>query len=116
MTGRHQALYSQIDRLGSARTVQELVRHLQPILEQLAYAATTGEADIIERHEEWHNEFADRLYQAAETDRQEVAKPPPAAAKIRSSGPTIRRPETGGLTPALRAIMEGTHSSLSGPD
>jgi len=64
-TGSRGSLYEKIDGLDEARTVADLVARLKPILNELAYYAITGDGAVMEAREEWHGEFADRLYAAA---------------------------------------------------
>jgi len=124
-TGSRCAIYDKIDGLGDARTVPELAARLRVILNELAYYAVNGEAAVMETHEEWHTEFTDRLYVAAASEHAVAAArakvPSPAKIEARSKGangrnlvplPPPTRPRAGDLTPALRAILEGTHTSF----
>ena len=62
-------VFEEIDALSEARSVQDLVRRLQPILNRLAYVAV-AEGSVMATHEEWHEKFTDRLYEAASNDRR----------------------------------------------
>jgi hypothetical protein len=124
-TGSRCAIYDKIDGLSDARTVPELAARLQVILNELAYYAVNGEAAVMETHEEWHTEFTDRLYTAAASDhaaksaRAKFQSPEKVAARARNVNsrnlaplPPPARSRADDLSPALRAIMDGTHASF----
>lgn len=93
-TGNRCSIYSAIDGLDEARTVQDLVKRLKPILSELAYYGINGEAAILESREEWHTQYSGEL--------QREGGAPLAAAQRAPAVP-----------PSLRSIMDGSHYSLS---
>jgi len=60
-TGNRCAIYDDIAALSEARTVADLVRRLQPILNELAYYGVTGETAVLEAHEEWRTQYNNTL-------------------------------------------------------
>ena len=72
-TGNRCVIYDRIDELGEARTVAELVQMLRPILQELAYYGVTGEAAVLEAHEEWHDTYTRRLRSESEQASASVA-------------------------------------------
>lgn len=137
-THSHRTLAKQIDALDGAETVADLVAALKPILHTLAYYATMSDGAVLETHEEWHGNTADTLYaDATETFQAAQAKraakglpleptpangprpaPPPRLAKDgsvkvhRVPHEPKNRPAPSHISPALRAILDGSHSSL----
>lgn len=126
-TGNRCEIYGKIDDLSKSRTLPDLIVRVQAILNELAYYAVNGEAAVMETREEWHSEFADRLYAAAAADH--AAAPPMAAAaapqrskRAAHAGnpngrnaaplPPPARARPGSLPPSLQAIMNGTHASF----
>jgi hypothetical protein len=80
-------IFQSIDELSEARTVQELVALLQPILHQLAYVAVT-EGSVAATNEEWHDRFTDNLYEASASEHRQASlaqvRPPPVPAPVES--------------------------------
>lgn len=124
----------------------EFVAALQNILGELAYYSVMSEGSVLETHEEWHGAFTDRLYEAAGAEaqgRQPAAHPsrqwsapappqlvaqPARRQKKTKPGdgrdgvarpqqpPPSNRPRPDHITPALMAIMKGTHESFREDD
>jgi hypothetical protein len=92
-TGNRCAIYDDIAALGEARTVADLVRRLQPILNELAYYGVTGETAVLEAHEEWRAQYHDSL--RAESGGGAAVPPPPDSARARpsSSSRPAREPD-----------------------
>jgi len=129
-TGSRCKIYDKIDALDGARSVQDIVKCLKPILNELAYYAVTGEGAVMDTQEEWHTNFKEALHEelGLEQKREEPAPKqtdePPRRKKKKKGGkksrksnkePTPAKESTSatGLTPALQAIMGGTHPSLN---
>ena len=140
-TGNRCVIYDRIDELGEARTVAELVQLLRPILQELAYYGVTGEAAVLEAHEEWHDTYTRRLRTESDQESASVATSlarapareraePPArhsrdserahpsarASELPSSRRagvyTPARINASGLSHGLMSIMTGRHPSL----
>jgi hypothetical protein len=115
-TGNRCAIYDDIGALSEARTIADLVRRLQPILNELAYYGVTGETAVLEAHEEWRSQYNDSL--RAESGG---AAAPPAhvldSARARpatSSGSRAREPEPhGSREPEPRGSREPRESRAS---
>jgi hypothetical protein len=111
-TGNRCVIYDRIDALEDARTVDELVQMLRPILQELAYYGVTGEAAVLEAHEEWHDTYTRRLRTESDQDQASVATSlarAPAPSRHARDGERERaRPSTsaGGTHSST-----GTHSS-----
>jgi hypothetical protein len=128
----HPTVDQQIDSLDEAKTVGELVARLKPILHQLSYYVTIGEGAVSEAHEEWHDEFTNRLYDAAGADFQEAQvkqsarkvteakkqeeRPQKPMAKLIPRDAPKNRPAKSNISPSLLAIMNGSHESLKEED
>ena len=76
-TGNRCAIYDDIAALSEARTVADLVRRLQPILNELAYYGVTGETAVLEAHEEWRSQYNDSLRAESGSGSGSAAPPPP---------------------------------------
>jgi hypothetical protein len=109
-TGNRCVIYDRIDALEDARTVDELVQMLRPILQELAYYGVTGEAAVLEAHEEWHDTYTRRLRTESDQDQASVATSlarAPAPSRHARDGERERERER--ARPSTSA--GGTHSS-----
>jgi hypothetical protein len=118
-TGNRSTTFDQIDALDEAQTVAELVALIQPILYELTYHAVNSESATLDSHEEWHAGGMDMLYGGMNTEHQaaqeKAARPRkrPSKKPVASApAPPSNRPRAEYVSPALRAIMEGTHPTL----
>ncbi len=132
-------IYRAIDSLDEAKTVTELAARIKPILDKLAWLALQSDGAIHDAHEEWREEYTDRLYEATGRNFQASnatnprpaaapARPPPGKQKGRKVGdppvfrkeaapqPPPTRPPKGTLTPALQKILDGSHESFTERD
>lgn len=131
------AIYTQIDELSSARTLQELIAKLQPILSTLAFESVAGESSALAYQEEWHQQYTDKLYQetsaassadargarareSAEARRESApraaAPNPSRGARRPQQAPPSNRSRPGDLPASLAQILHGTHPSLTESD
>ena len=114
-TGNRCVIYDRIDALEDARTVDELVQMLRPILQELAYYGVTGEAAVLEAHEEWHDTYTRRLRTESDQDQASVATSlarAPAPSRHARDGERERaRPSTSAGTHSSAHSSTGTHSS-----
>lgn len=115
------SVYDDIDGLSDCLSLPEakrlptLVGLLQRILNQLAYYSTTGDGAVLEAQEEWHETFTDRLYTAAGQARQQATPPAAPGGPARAAAPpppVPARKAPDDLPASLRAIMNGSHTSL----
>lgn len=116
-------IFTSIDALNEARTVAGLVRRLQPILNELAYSAVTGESAVMEARETWHNQYIDALYAATNEDAssrgasaRQAQDSPRGAHRQRPQTAPVNRPRPEHLPCSLRAIFNGSHHSLVNGD
>jgi hypothetical protein len=132
-------IYDKIDALANCANLPEsqkfpaLITQIQAILNNLAYYAINSDGAVLESHEEWHDTFADRLYEAAGQSRREAIAARATTTGAAPGGPSLKasisdtsdralpapiptRKAPSDIPASLRAIYEGTHSSLREED
>lgn len=121
-TGERCEIYNQIDDLKKAASIQDLVRRLTPILDELAYHAVNGEAAVMDTRDEWHTEYAARL--RGDIGKEAAAKQQAAAGSTGARPPSSTRrkhkapaaPPPSDLPSSLQRIMSGRHESFNPSD
>jgi len=111
---RRGRIYDRIAALDRARSVQDLVKILKPILNLLADDYVAGDASATAYAETWRDQLNSAMHDELES---EVAPAPGSAGGGRSQAPrpASRPPNNYSSLPAsLRSIHDGTHPSFQG--
>lgn len=112
-------LHTAIDELGPADSGPEFRKKLQDILHQMTYYLEMSDVDILEREEEWHAKFTDRMWDAAGQARKAAktaAKAPKGTdgekkKKLPPKVPTL--PPKSSVPPSLQRLMNMPDEEIS---
>jgi hypothetical protein len=108
-TGSRCAIFEKIDQLDESKSVKELVARLKPILEEMAYYMINSDGVVTETQEEWHEEYADRLFSEAGKDRGASE----AKSRLDSGGP-LQHPPPRKPRAAVKKPGSKARAALSG--